>query len=71
MIAKTTRNTLLAAALLVAATSSAQAGPLVCALTATGGAVVALASLFTGPGIFVTGPTIAAYTALACVAPTP
>lgn len=68
---RSTRTALLATALLLAVTSSAQAGPLACAATATGGAVLALVSLFTGPGIFVTAPTIGAFTALACIAPTP
>ncbi len=52
-------------------TPNASAGPLLCAATATGGAVVAFFSLFTGPGIFVTAPTILSATGLACVVPTP
>ena len=51
--------------------AKASAGPLLCAATATGGAVVAFLSLFTGPGIFVTAPTILSATGVACFAPTP
>ena len=63
---KSTRTTLLATALLLAVTSSAQAGPKTCLAVTAGGAALAVASLFTGPGIFITGPLIAGYVALTC-----
>ena len=58
-------------AMVLAATSPASAGPLACVGASIGGGVLAIASLFTGPGIFVTAPTIFAGVGLACVAPTP
>ena len=66
MTMKSTRRSLLAAVLLLAVASPAHAGTGTCAAVAAGGAILAAASLFTGPGIFVTAPTIGIFTGLAC-----
>ena len=66
MTTRAITRSLVVGAFLVALTSPVHAGSGTCVAVAAGGAVLAAASLFTGPGIFAVAPTIASFTALAC-----